>query len=61
MTPARQQLSLNPAGFDVLADALGDTPETVTNVHRLRRGLCTVCGWQASRRTDVPVKPDAAQ
>ena len=24
----------------VLADALGDTPETVISVHALRRGLC---------------------
>jgi len=33
-------LPLNPKGCHVLADALGDTPETVISVHLLRRGLC---------------------
>jgi len=31
---------LNSKGCRVLADALGDTPETVISVHLLRRGLC---------------------
>ena len=32
--------TLNPDECEVLADALGDTPETVNPVHLLRRGLC---------------------
>lgn len=35
-----QYLPLDPKGCRVLADALGDTPETVISVHSLRRGLC---------------------
>ena len=31
---------LDPPGCQVLADTLGDTPETVISVHQLRRGLC---------------------
>jgi hypothetical protein len=31
---------LDPNGCHALADALGDTPETVISVHLLRRGLC---------------------
>ncbi len=33
-------LPLDPGRFDELADALGDTPETAIEVHRLRRRLC---------------------
>lgn len=33
-------LPLDPKGCRILADALGDTPETVISVHLLRRGLC---------------------
>ncbi len=32
--------SLDSKGCHVLADVLGDTPETVISVHLLRRGLC---------------------
>ena len=34
------RLSLDSKACRVLADALGDTPETVISVHLLRRGLC---------------------
>jgi hypothetical protein len=35
-----QYLPLDPKGCRILADALGDTPETVISVHSLRRALC---------------------
>jgi len=41
-----------PADFETLAGALGDTPETVIEVDRLRRGLC-----KAWAEGDVP-RPD---
>jgi ribosomal protein S18 acetylase RimI-like enzyme len=31
---------LDPEECRILADALGDTPETVDSVHKLRRGMC---------------------
>jgi GNAT superfamily N-acetyltransferase len=34
---------LEQAQYIALADALGDTPETVQSVHLLRRGLCWAC------------------
>jgi len=35
-----QSAELDREGCAVLAGALGDTPETVMSVHRLRRGIC---------------------
>jgi GNAT superfamily N-acetyltransferase len=34
------QHRLDPEAFRALADALGDTPETVISTHLLRRGMC---------------------
>ncbi|MGH2534154.1 MAG: hypothetical protein ACRDJW_17950, partial [Thermomicrobiales bacterium] len=36
----RSRVELNDSECIVLAEALGDTPETVMGIHRLRRGLC---------------------
>lgn len=39
-TAPLQSAELDQAGRDALADAIGETPETVIPVHLLRRGLC---------------------
>ena len=39
-TAALRRAPLGPEECRVLADALGDAPETVREVHQLRRGLC---------------------
>ena len=53
--------------FDLLADALGDTPETTISVHLLRRGLCRAYVAGNPRRflgaivqdTHMPAEPTA--
>ena len=39
---SNMHIPLIPEQFDELADALGDTPDTVISVHLLRRRLCNV-------------------
>jgi len=40
MQSIRSYQPLDLDGCHILADALGDTPETVISTHLLRRGLC---------------------
>jgi len=51
---------LDPKGCRVLADALGDTPETVISVHLLRRGLCRAyIAGDSSRFDGAIIQADA--